>query len=65
MSFIMRLREVNNKNKEETGNGWKVTGARVIHFIITNCIFPERVDLMGFDNVDYEELNGNIFVKVR
>ncbi len=37
---------------------------RTVEFRTTGCVFPKTLKLANYDNIDYEEFEGNLFVKV-
>lgn len=43
---------------------WEQYEEREVTFTTSACIFPENIKLSDYDNVDTEEFNGNLFVKV-
>lgn len=43
---------------------WQDYEEREITFTTTACIFPEKINLSDWDNVDTEEFEGKIFVHV-
>lgn len=45
-------------------HSWQDYEEREITFTTTACIFPEKINLSNFDNVDTEEFEGKLFVHV-
>lgn len=43
---------------------WQDYEEREITFITTACIFPEKINLSDWDNIDTEEFEGKLFVHV-
>lgn len=43
---------------------WQEYEEKEITFTTTACIFPERINLSDWSNVDTEEFNGKLFVHV-
>lgn len=44
---------------------WQDYEEREITFTTTACVFPEKMQLSDWDNVDSDEFNGELFVQVR
>ena len=45
-------------------HSWQDYEEREITFVTTACIFPEKINLSKWDNVDTQEFEGKLFVHV-
>lgn len=50
--------------KKYKTHSWQTYEEKEITFITTACIFPEKIMLSNWNNVDTEEFNNKLFVHV-